>query len=47
MDVGAAMYGVETVLQQVEPALPAEQGADLRHAQIVVGVAERKAADLA
>ena len=47
VDVGAAVRGVEPVLDEVEPVLPAEQVADLRHAQIVVGIAKREAADLA
>ena len=46
MDVGATVDRVEPVLDEVIPALPAEQGADLRQTKIIVGVAEREAADL-
>mgnify|MGYP003296022843 CR=1 FL=1 len=46
VDVGAAMRRVEAMLDEVEPALPVEQGADLRDAHIVVGVAQREAAHL-
>jgi hypothetical protein len=36
---------VQSVLPEIEPVLPLDEGADLHHPQIVVGVAEREAAD--
>ena len=47
VDIAAAMRRVEPMLGEVVPALAAEPGADLRHAQIVVGVGQRERLDLA
>ena len=45
MDVATAVRRVEPMLGEVEPALAAEQGADLCHTQIIVGIGKREGLD--